>query len=345
MTMFVAAGDEAAERAATLPGVEKVWKARAGVAALGDSTEYLGLTAGPPPPPGLVRPIPIEGRLPDPGAAAEVAVHEVIARELRVRGERVIGGQLPLHFLTGDDFRAFDTGFGAPHGPALEVTIVGVARIAGRPEGLFSIVAGPGFLSAHPDALFAPALNISLEDGAAGVPAYLAELEALESDLEPLEAGAEEFQAFDVEVTGAARDEVAATAGALVTGLVVFAAVAGVVGLLVVGQALARYHALTSAEQRTESALGLTGAQRAGARALAATTAAALAAAITIAGVVFVGSRGPIGALTNYEPKPGRSVNVAATALGAGLTALAVVAAAGVTAWIAGRTRRPARSR
>ena len=49
VTMFALAGDEAAERVAALPGVEAAWMARAGVAALGDTPNYLGLTAGPPP--------------------------------------------------------------------------------------------------------------------------------------------------------------------------------------------------------------------------------------------------------------------------------------------------------
>jgi putative ABC transport system permease protein len=345
ITMFVLAGDEAAERAAELPGVEAAWTADAGVAAIGDSNFYLGFTAGPPPPPGLFRPIAVEGRLPDPDAADEVVIHERFARDLVPADEPVIGARLPLHFLTGDDFRSFDTGFDTPHGPEIAVTVVGVVRIAGQAEGLFSTLAGPGFVPAHPDALIGPVLNIALEDGDAGVPAYLDALDELESEFEPLGAGAEEFSAFDPQVTADARDEVDATAGALVTGLVVFAIVAGLVGLLVVAQAMSRYHAATSTEQRTESALGLTGQQRAGARALAATMGAAVAATVTIVVAIAIGSRGPIGALGDYEPDPGRSVNLAVIALGGAATALAVVGAAGVTAWMAGRSRPKTRRR
>ena len=78
---------------------------------------------------------------------------------------------------------------------------------------------------------------------------------------------------------------------------------------------------------------------------MAATFAAALAATITFAATVVIGSRGPLGALTDYEPDPGRSVNLAVTALGAATTALAVIGAAGVTAWIAGRSRPRMRRR
>lgn len=343
VTMFVLAGDEAATRVSELPSVARVWRARAGVAAIGDSTNYVGLTAAPEAPPGLVRPIAIAGRLPDPAASNEVVIHEQFARALGELRGGVIGERLPLHFLTGDDFRNFDTGFGSPHGPAVEVTVVGVVRIAGRAEGLFSMLAGPGFAAAHPDAFIAPALNLELENGASGVPAFLDDLEVLEAELEPTGEGAEEFEAFDFEVVGAARSEVDATAGALVTGLVVFAAVAGAVGLVVVGQAFARYHAATAHEQQIESSLGLTRFERAGARALAATPAAALAAIVTTAGAAIAGSRDPIGALARYEPHPGKSLNVAVAMVGGVLTAVVVVAAAGITAWLAGRTTARAR--
>jgi putative ABC transport system permease protein len=70
---------------------------------------------------------------------------------------------------------------------------------------------------------------------------------------------------------------------------------------------------------------------------LAATLSAGLAAAVTAGGTVLVGSGNPIGALSAYEPNPGRSVNVALIALGSAIAAFVVLATAGGTAWIAGR--------
>jgi putative ABC transport system permease protein len=338
VAVFVPAGQAALEQALALPGVEEAWVAQAGVAAVGagDATRYIGVAAGPPPPPGLFRPIPIEGRLPSREAGNEVVIAESLADEVRAELGRAIGARLPLQFLTPEEFRAFDVGFGAPDGPAIEVTIVGVVRLAGA-ERFFALLGGPGFAAAHPDASVGPRVQIALERGRAGVPAFLRQLERLEREFAP-PAGGEEFRALEVEVTNEGRTEVDTTASTLVTGLAVFAAVAGLTGMLIVGQAFARYHALTGPEQRTEAALGLTRLQRAGSRALAATLSAAVAAAVTAGGAALAGSGGPIGALSAYEPNPGRSVNVALIVIGSAIAAFVVLAAAGGTAWIAGRS-------
>ena len=344
VSMFVTAGDDVARQVVELPGVESAWQAGFGVGAVAGTTEYVGVLAGPPPPEGLFRPIPIEGRLPDPDAADEVVLHELLAREAEaVLDGPVVGARIPLRFLTREDFEAFDTGFGEPHGPAIEVTVVGIVRLAGRPEALFSTFASPAFAEQHPDALFAPALYIDLEGGESAVPAFLDQLDRLARELAPLEEGAEEFVPFEVELTSESRGEVATTSGALVTGLLVFALVAGIAGMIVIGQAFARYHAATATDQQTESALGLSPGQRAGSRALAAALSALLAAVITAGIGAVAGSGDPIGAVAAYEPRPGRSMNIAVVAGGAVGTALVVLAAAGITARFAVRPRRSER--
>lgn len=343
VTMFVPAGEAALEQALALPGVEQAWVAQAGVAAVGagDATRYIGVMAGPPPPSGLFRPIAIEGRLPNPEAENEVVIGESLVDEVRAELGRAVGARLPLHFLTPEEFNAFDVGFGAPDGPEIEVRIVGAVRLAGA-QRFFALLGGPGFAAAHPDASVGPRVQIALERGAAGVPAFLRQLERLERELAP-PAGGEEFRAFEVEVESEGRAEVDTTASTLVTGLAVFAAVAGLTGMLVVGQAFARHHALTALDQQIEAALGLTRVQRAGSRALAASVSAGLAAAVTAGGTALAGSGDPIGALSVYEPNPGRSVNVALIVIGSAIAAFVVLAAAGGTAWIAGRSRPAAR--
>jgi putative ABC transport system permease protein len=343
LTMFAPAGEVALEQALALPGVQQAWVAQAGVAAVGagDATRYIGVLAGPPPPSGLFRPIPIEGRLPNPEAEDEVVIAESLVDEVRAELGRAVGARLPLHFLTPEEFRAFDVGFGAPDGPAIEVTVVGAARLAGA-QRFFALLGSPGFAAAHPDASVGPRVQIALERGAAGVPAFLRQLERLERELAP-PAGGEEFRAFEVEVESEGRTEVDTTASTLVTGLAVFAVVAGLTGMLVVGQAFARHHTLTAHEQRIEAALGLTGVQRAAARVLAASVSAGFAAAVTAGGTLLAGGGGPIGALSAYEPNPGRSVNIALIVIGSAIAAVVVLAAAGGTAWLAGRSRPAAR--
>ena len=140
-------------------------------------------------------------------------------------------------------------------------------------------------------------------------------------------------------------DQVAATERAIrpeAVALAVFAVLAGLIGLAVVGQLLARQLVLDSAEFPILRALGMTRAS------LAALSLARLA-AVTLAGAVLAVAVAvatsplmPIGPARLAEPAPGIEVNLAV--LGAGLAGIAVLplAVLGPAAWrAAGRARGP----
>lgn len=218
---------------------------------------------------------------------------------------------MPLRFLTLEDYRSFDTGFGAPHGPAFEVEVVGTFRIAGGADDVPPAVVSTSFVHAHPDALVAARqVFVQLEGGDAAIGDYRDDVEVIGAAA-TLPPEAEEFSVVDITLPSSARGEVDATIGVLSTGLVIFGMVAGLVVLLLVTQAFARYQGGAVTDQRIEYVLGLTLAQRVGARVLAAAPAAVIAAALTAAGVVVTSGMEPLGSLRAFEPHGGRSVNVA----------------------------------
>ena len=140
-------------------------------------------------------------------------------------------------------------------------------------------------------------------------------------------------------------DEVAATERAIrpqAVALAIFAVLAGLIGLAVIGQLLARQLVLDSAEFPILRALGMTRASLAAlslARLAAVTlTGAVIAVAVAIAASPLM----PIGPARLAEPSPGVEVNLAI--LGAGFAAITVLplAVLAPAAWrAAGRTRGP----
>ena len=121
-------------------------------------------------------------------------------------------------------------------------------------------------------------------------------------------------------------DQVTATERAIrpqAVALAIFAVLAGLVGLAVIGQLLARQMALDSAEFPILRALGMTRASLA-VLALARLAAVTFAGAVLAVGVAVAASPlMPIGPARLAEPAPGTEVNLAV--LGAGLVAVAVL--------------------
>src|SRR5271157_267452 len=140
-------------------------------------------------------------------------------------------------------------------------------------------------------------------------------------------------------------DQVAATERAIrpeAVALAVFAVLAGLIGLAVVGQLLARQLVLDSAEFPILRALGMTRASLAvlGLARLAAVTLAGAVIAVAVA--VAASPLMPIGPARLAEPAPGIEVNLAV--LGAGLAGIAILPLAVLipAAWrAAGRARGP----
>jgi putative ABC transport system permease protein len=140
-------------------------------------------------------------------------------------------------------------------------------------------------------------------------------------------------------------DEVAATERAIrpqAVALAIFAALAGLIGLAVIGQLLARQLVLEATEFPILRALGMTRASLAAlsmARLAAVTLAGAV---IAVGGAIAASPLMPIGSARLAEPQPGIEVNLAI--LGAGFATITVLplAVLAPVAWrAAGRTRGP----
>jgi putative ABC transport system permease protein len=241
-----------------------------------------------------------------------------------------------LNFLTAQEFDDFDVGFGEPDGPTVEIKVVGVVRIPAPDKA--PLYATPAFAAG-------PAGSPDLQ-AATVVRMRLRDgqdgLSALRRDVAALTAGSAptpgtEFLPVELDVPGEAAAAVRAATHVLVSGLVVLAAVVALAGGLAIAQALARHHEAGSSDQQIEDALGLTRGERAGARTMAAVPAACLGAGITALGVLAAGWVEPPGAVRAYEPDPGFAPNLAGVAAGGAALGLIFAALAALTAWRTGR--------
>jgi hypothetical protein len=336
-------GDDLVDRIVRLPEVTDSWTGRTGVAQVEGTFDFLGITAGPDRPSTLLRPLVLEGRLPGPagGDVIEVVLRDDFQREVGVP----VGTEVPVRFLTQDDYFAFDTGFegGSPHGPRLTLRVVGTVRLAGGVSTLPPAFADAAALRDHPDA-FEPGAQwfVALDGGQRSFDEFSAGVARL-AEGRSLPPEAREFPVAAVSNTASAAAAVDHTAGLLGRALLALAAAGGLAGLIALLQTFTRHHAGGADEQAVESALGLTTAQRRTARLLAASV--PTVGAIGLATVVAMAASrlDPIGAIAHYEPSPGPSVNVAIVVSGIAAVGVAVLLSTLVTSALAGR-RRPQRA-
>jgi hypothetical protein len=294
---------EAGPLIAQLPGVQASWTAAATVGQVrGGDLQYVAVTSGPPKPPGLFTPVVVQGREPAADAPREVVVTEQLAGYL----DLAPGSSLPLQLLLPEEVYQFDTGFGAPDGPALDLEVTGVVRVASAGnEGTGPVYGGPAF--AREFAPYAAGLTqlVRLEPGAdarARFEARLAELSAAA----PQDPATAEFGPLRALYPDARTDPQVATAERVLgTALRVLALLAAGAGVLATAQGFTRLAAAGAPAQRTESALGLVTAERVTARVLPALLAAGVAGVLAGAGALLAGRVEPLGQLRRFEPSPG----------------------------------------
>ncbi len=250
----------------------------------GPAVAYLGIVSGPPRPDGLLDPVVIDGREPDPAEPHEVALHEQAADDLGLGP----GDHIGLHLLTAEEVGQFDVGFGVPDGPRVDLTVTGVIRVPNGVLGSAPLLGTPAFAARYGDNAAGTFVHAALRRGAADVDDYVAGVEDLAADVAPVE-GAEEFG--PVTALPLARGTVAARSSArvLVAGLTAAVVVSAVAGLFALGQAMARHQAVGAPDQVVEEALGMTRPERVAARLLPASVAALLAGAVA-AGVALAGA-------------------------------------------------------
>jgi hypothetical protein len=313
------------------PGVEQTWTSRQVLGGIVDApVAFLSISVGPPRSDDLFTPIIVEGRAPRDDAPYEVMIPAVLAEEAGLR----LGQTIPLKLLTPEEVTQFDTGFGQPDGPRINLKVVGIARI---PRQWLGAGVGPVFGSSAlrervADYFVGHNVMLRLDDGPAAVEAVKHRVEQLEASA-PTSGTGEEFGVAAAEYPSSDKDpEITAAASTLVGGQTVFLGVALVAGLVAIGQALGRHHGNDAEEQRVEAALGLTRGERVLARLVPAAAAAVIAGLLALVGGLVAGRLEPLGALRQYEPTPGFRVVPGVVTTGAVLTALAFVAIAALTA-------------
>lgn len=271
------------------------------------------------------RPVVLRGRLPDRTRPDEVVVSPRFAQS---RGKGV-GETVTLRLLSPGQLHAFFAEAIVPEtvkGPTVEATIVGVVRSVGISEETLD---SPGFAVASAGLFATYAPNLIGADESAILNAYV----RLKGD----QTAIPEFQASLAEISGRTDIAVFDLADAArhrqdVTGfeansLLVFALVAAVAAVFLVGQAIVRYVATTVTDLQVLRAVGMTPAQSRAAASLGPTLAAVVGTALGAVGAVVASMWFPIGNASLFEPTPGRDID--ATVLVVGLLVVPLLVAGG----------------
>jgi hypothetical protein len=332
-TVLVVGGDRDVPPLEKLPAVQDSWRTSGGVARLdrGPLT-YLTIFAGADaPPPGIFTPVYVDGHPPDPASETDLVVSEALARAFDLH----VGDDLPVSFLTTKQVTEFDTGFGAPAGPALPLRVVGIVRAVDGDESsqAFSTPALARRLAA--DASSARYVLVRLRGGADAVTAFRKSAQELATASQP-SVGAGEFLGYQVDSPLRQRSVVDVTTRVLVIGLVAFAATTALAGLLACALTLRRYFAASDLSPTVLAALGATTVQLRRAR-LATTAPFVVCGAFVALTIATAAARlGAVGSTARREPHPGWAPNVALLALG---TLAVVVALVGVASLASARRR------
>ena len=196
----------------------------------------------------------VSGQLPDPSKPDQVLASSTLQQDNGVH----VGSVIHVRFEAPSQAAAYNnpnTGYIPPHGPRLALQVVGIeATEIEFPSGntpVYLLYAGPGFArSVLPHTAMEYEYFVRLRHGAADIPEFTNQLKQLN-----LGSGG---------TTGAStEDGTAATIQGSIhpqaVGWWILAALAALVGLAVVGQALARQSAVESEDHPTLVAVGMSG--------------------------------------------------------------------------------------
>jgi hypothetical protein len=248
---------------------------------------------------------------------------------------------LAHHYHVGQvlrDFRVFpgeNRPFQASEGIPVTLRIAGIAigqnevlTDANTPSGL-QILATPAFARAHPGSEAFAFEQVFLRHGTTDLDSFRVSMQGIFNKLPPGPA------VFSNNAAGIARVEQAIRPQTLA--LTLFALIAGIAVLLVIGQALARQTSRDAVDYPVLHALGVTRRQLV---AMALTRAAAVGIVGAVVGVgvaVLASPLTPIGYGQIAEPDPGFAVNVSWLMIGAAITIGAVILVALPPVWFSTR--------
>lgn len=327
--------------AESIAGLDPVSRAEvAGLAVAqvaGPVVQYVGVTAPIADVVGLFEPVVLAGRLPRPDEAREVALDESIAAALGLDA----GDGLRLSLLTAEEVGQFDTGFGAPDGPTVDLVVTAVVRVppgalAGRP-----VLATPAFAADHAAVFAGYDLTVDLRDRQGAASAFAAGVDDLVADTGQGGSPDQDFAPVTIDDPRAATAIVEDSSRVLIGGLLVAILVGAIAVLVALGQAWSRHHAASAVDQRIESALGLATSERVVARAIPAGASAVVAGLLAAMIGTCAAALEPAGSARRFEPDPGWRVDPVVVVVGGLAVTAAVVAVAAFTAWRSGRDRLP----
>jgi FtsX-like permease family len=295
------------------------------------------------------RPILVAGRMPSGDRPLEVAVDELLAARRNVGP----GDTLRMWGYTPEQLERTErqgvAGLTTPEGDAYDLTVTGLFR---TPYDLAPVPAGqdvawlgseelyltPAFWRASRGrvAVLGTGVELRLRHGLAGLDAFTAAVHGL-----PGGSGAQVYTNSDAERTvlrlrRAVRLEVVAQ--------LVFAGLAAVTALFIVGQAIARQVQLDAPEHGALRAVGMTSGQLMATVLLRGVLLGAGGALLAVALAVGLSPLTPIGLARRAEVAPGVAADAPVLLLGAALVLLVVLARAGLAAWAVTRTSGQAAS-
>lgn len=316
-----------------LPEVRESWVGGVSVARVEDhpSLEYFGIVS-PIDESALFDPVVVRGRAADPGRDDEVMMTEDASQ----RSGFEPGDTLRLAMLTPEEVQQFDTGFGEPDGPTVELSVTGIIRV---PPGVFAgspVVGTRAFAERTAEVRLGYDVFVTLRRGDASVPSFVAGADAL-GQAEAAVRGVQDFPPLEVDRPRDGTEALLRSSRVLFGGLIAAVVVAALAVIAALGQAWARHHGVGAHTQRIESALGLPTGGRVAARTLPA-AGSALIAGFVAASVGVAGSAlEPVGSLGRSEPQRGFRVDTGIVVAGALAVAVVMVAVAALTALRAGR--------
>lgn len=275
----------------------------------------------------------MKGRALDPEKADELVVSEGVASDLKLAA----GQELTFRFFAPSQLEALAMDeTPQPTGPSVTVRVVGIIRsphnLAPGASGIPSAYLTPAFYRVYGERIAAFPLTFSrvrLHRGQADRAAFSEAVRRIYAD-DPQ---------FVLPPTSGELATVQDSIDVIVTGLLVFAGVGAIAGLLAVGQALSRHLSHGAQSQSVLSGLGMTRPQRTAAAVLAVAPVAPGGALLAGVAAVLASPLMPISLARRAEPEPGFSLDPLVVGVGVFAIVLAVSAMIAAAAWRSTATR------
>ena len=251
----------------------------------------------------------VAGRDTAPGAPEEIVIGEPLAQQRGIE----VGDSLVLVTFTPEQIEALIAEVGTPipqpEGPRIRMKVVGISRspvdLSQQGEAGGILLLSHAFTEKYGDRVgsYIDVVLVRLTRGSAAVPNFVRDLRQTVRD----DPGT---VIDEVEPTAVSTSGVRESIDVLAIGLAVFASIAAISALVVVGFVIERLVALGSEDRDTWQALGLTRAQRAVALALPSLGAVGVGAIPALLGAWLASPLMPMGLARRAEPTPGLQFDV-----------------------------------